>query len=822
MTTVFGVKRQAALGLGVLILMTGALWAQESATPQHIGVPEDWSTRRVIYTGNGSAEDMSKVIHDPRFMHGTLLRYLREHGNQTRQLLTSLSNEPGSNEPGSNKSGLSENITPDLRSHRPTPLARNKHSKVDWSVSLGPTAGLAMGETPSVYTYNYAVPSCSNLSATPPTIGDFVVYTINAAPSVGTQANLVGLTNLYTTGDGSGFCSGTGPTFLFSYAIGTGGSPLSPVLSADGSKIAWIENRTATDAYLHVTIWVANQGTTAVWPAAVNGTFANGSCTPAGSSCDIAIEYTNATYPGCPTAYKAGNGHSDLYVDYTGDSGFISANNGLLYHIKNIFSKTTSPTIDFCTPVNPAFETAPSSAMSGTLYDPLLNKLFITDSETIYAYTVNASSFSAPSPASYKFGNTGSNFNYQSGPGPLMDVFNNYLYVFSTYDANGNTSVTQIPTSLASATAVQLGNRSTNANHILFYGAFDNNYYTNGPKSAASTLYGCGTGSSNNSQSLYAISFNAATGLMNSTPAMSNNRNVNLGGNSNGVCSPITELYDGTTDRIFVGMGQPGANTGANVVTMWNVTNQLTNTSGPGGTMPTYTAQATNYLGGTSGIAADNIAGGTAQAESIYFSTENVGATATAVAGNGYNVNGIYSDGTTFATGGLDNDGNAYSSNLLGTSLTWNGITFTFGPANALDAWANTTITLPSGQFNTLTILAAAVNSQTGTGPETFTVHYTDGTTTTLSQTISDWFVPLGFTGESVAKTMAYRDVSDGSKDNRTFDLFGYSFAINPNKTVSSLTLPATRNVVVLAAAMASNCGGRDYCAVKLTQSGLQ
>ncbi len=34
-------------------------------------------------------------------------------------------------------------------------------------------------------------------------------------------------------------------SFLFSYAIGTGASPLSPVLSLDGTRVAWIENRTA-------------------------------------------------------------------------------------------------------------------------------------------------------------------------------------------------------------------------------------------------------------------------------------------------------------------------------------------------------------------------------------------------------------------------------------------------------------------------------------------------------------------------------------------------------------------------------------------------
>jgi hypothetical protein len=254
---------------------------------------------------------------------------------------------------------------------------------------------------------------------------------------------------------------------------------------------------------------------------------------------------------------------------------------------------------------------------------------------------------------------------------------------------------------------------------------------------------------------------------------------------------------------------------------MWNINNRLTNTSGAGGTMPSPTKTATGYFGGSSGIVADNFASA-AQAESIYFSTEQTGVSSTAIAKNGFNVNAIYTDGTRFSqTGGLDGDGNAYSANLIGSSVSWNGTTFSLGNSNALDGWANTTITLPSGQFSTLTILAAAVN-QPGPTLQTFTVNYSDGTSTALTQAISDWFIPQGYTGESVAKSMAYRDVYDGSKDNRTFDIFGYAFAINPNKTVVSLTLPATRNIVVLAGALAINCGGSDYCAVKLTQSALQ
>jgi hypothetical protein len=785
------------------------------------GGPQDWSNRHVIYTRNGSAEDLWKLRNDPRLLNSIMMHYMREHRAEIGQAAVargsgvesdSVVGNEARREDGGGSGDPSEN---DLRAPHmpifgpwpksPTPPPARKRRKADWSYSMGPSAGMAPGESPAVYTANYSTPSCSN---------DFIVYTINATPSVGGQANLIGLNNLYSNGAGTGYCSGTGPSLLFSYAIGSGPSMLSPVLSLDGTRIAWIENRTATDAWLHVTIRANSQGSSATSPVAVNGTFSNGSCTVAGASCDFALDYTNATYPGCSTAYVAGNTHSDLYVDYASNSGYISANNGLLYHIKNMFSPTASPSVDFCVPANAAFESSPKPAMSGPIYDSLLGYALLTDSETVYVYKVNASSFTlAYTP--YVYGNSGSNYNNPTGPGPLLDMFNTWLYVFSSYDAAGNTSVTQF--SPASTAVVKLGPKSSNP--TLFYGAFDNNYFTHGPKSALSTLYSCGTDSTTSTeQDLFAISFNPSTGVVNSTPAMSYNKNVGTAG----LCSSLTEFYDGTTDRLFVGMGQPGATTGSNVVTMWNINSQLTNTSGSGGTMPTYTAEATGYEGGASGMSADNNDAGTSQAENVYFSTLESGTASTAVTGTGYNLNGIDPDGSSFSTG-LDGTGDAYSATLLGTSLAWNGTTFTFGSetAGASNAWSNATVTLPSGIFNTLEILATGVNgNQTS---QVFTVEYTDGSTTTFTQSLSDWGSQTApYSNETVVKVMSYRNHDDGTEQSGPWRLYGYSFAINPAKTVSTLTLPANANVSVLAAALAPNCGGADYCAVKLTQSALQ
>ncbi len=123
-----------------------------------------------------------------------------------------------------------------------------------------------------------------------------------------------------------------------------------------------------------------------------------------------------------------------------------------------------------------------------------------------------------------------------------------------------------------------------------------------------------------------------------------------------------------------------------------------------------------------------------------------------------YNRTGIVTDGTTFsATGGLDLAGNAYSAALLGSTGS-----FQVGPANAPDSVSSATIALPAGQYSTLAMLATGVNGDQIA--QTFTVTYTDGTTSVATQSLSDWFTPQAYPGESKAVTMSYRDESSGAQ----------------------------------------------------------
>ena len=174
-----------------------------------------------------------------------------------------------------------------------------------------------------------------------------------------------------------------------------------------------------------------------------------------------------------------------------------------------------------------------------------------------------------------------------------------------------------------------------------------------------------------------------------------------------------------------------------------------------------------------------------------------VSGSAPAPLSSSYNRMGIVNDGFSFSTGGVDGNGFAYSANLLGSTQMFNGAAFNLGPPNALNVVANATVALPAGQFSTLNILATGVNGNRVS--QAFQVTYTDGTTSPFTQSFSDWYAPQSYSGETTLLNMAYRDLYNGTEDKRTFHVYAYTFPLSNNKTVSSMTLPANSNVVVLA-----------------------
>lgn len=164
-----------------------------------------------------------------------------------------------------------------------------------------------------------------------------------------------------------------------------------------------------------------------------------------------------------------------------------------------------------------------------------------------------------------------------------------------------------------------------------------------------------------------------------------------------------------------------------------------------------------------------------------------------------FNVNGIYQDGATYTTGGLDGQGYSYSANLLTASRVYNGTLLKFGAAGLPDAvgCSGQSVPLPQGQFSSLLLLGTAVAGNQAS--QTLTVHYTDGTSSQFVQSFSDWFTPQKYHGEAEGVATAYRDFDNGTKDMRTFSLYEYRLALNKTKTVQSVTLPDNAKVLVLA-----------------------
>ena len=228
-----------------------------------------------------------------------------------------------------------------------------------------------------------------------------------------------------------------------------------------------------------------------------------------------------------------------------------------------------------------------------------------------------------------------------------------------------------------------------------------------------------------------------------------------------------------------------------------------------GGSLLTFTAGSAATLGSFP-VTIAGLSGSMAYSTSLMLTV--VGGSRTAGLVNlspAFNVTAMVTDGSAFTGDGLDGGTNggptAYSASLMGVQQTIAGTLFYFGPPNVADAASAETFALPTGKYSTISLLATGVNeNQPG---QIVTVTYTDGTTSMFTQGMSDWSTPQGYPGERKALIMAYRDNGQGQRDNGTCNLYEYTFALVPTRTVATIALPNNRNVVVLAATLTGATG---------------
>ena len=161
---------------------------------------------------------------------------------------------------------------------------------------------------------------------------------------------------------------------------------------------------------------------------------------------------------------------------------------------------------------------------------------------------------------------------------------------------------------------------------------------------------------------------------------------------------------------------------------------------------------------------------------------------------------------------GFDGIGTTYSAEGLaaagltpGTTMNANGMQFVWpnvAPAMPNNVLADGQAFQLSGHGSQIGFLAASNNSPlSGAG----TVYYTDGTSSTFTLAVGNFWYPLGSNGNSTTTQVAavnYANYPTGSSGHTVY-VFSVSVSIDPSKTVKAVVLPKiTGSVAGYVAAM--------------------
>ncbi len=527
-----------------------ALSSAQDSPPQHL--VQDWSSRHVVFSGLTPETMDDAVAADPR----AWLSWL-SHARYNFQ------------------SAVESDSDPNLDSAK-----RRRHKKTlrrDWQMNLG---GSSVGPRtfPAKFSFNInAPPDCTN---------DYVVFGTTVPVSIGLlggSPSLIGFNNLYTGPGPTGICPtptapASQPSVLFAYNTATVPSGisfanLSPVLSLDGTKIAFMENNSGAGSNytaFHVLTWKAGEGTLS--SAALPGNCA------AGNSCMTTLVLSTTT----------GNNTSSPFVDYAHDTAYV-ADGAHLHKITPVFGGTPKDTVGGGWPVALSFADSP-------VYDSVSGRVFVvTGSNSLVVInaatgaTISTTALSAFTPA-----------------GPIVDSANQTVFIFFTALPSFALTVDQFDTSGTLLSHLAAG--TVGGNVSIFTGTFDHNYFSN---PSTGRLYFAGA--INGIGSLYGVGFTGK--VMNTTfsgpLALSTSATTS-------VPTPLTSIYNptlaGSPDRLFVGLDS-NCTSGSSAGCMEN----LNISSGfPSAVLNRLTLPAVVSSLDMSGIIIDNVSA-LAQASSIYF-----------------------------------------------------------------------------------------------------------------------------------------------------------------------------------------------------------
>lgn len=586
----------ATIRMLLMLVLFGALLCVhgqqlEVPMPVRAGFPWDWSDQHVVFTNTSDLQALQNIGQDPRLFH----RWLRRNLPVFEQNLTG--------NPGVHSFAMSGEDADE------TLAARRKRMKRDWNTGLGNNGFVLANTFPAKWTFNVnGAPSCTL---------DYVVFPTGANGS-SSQASILAFNQLYSTqGSTGGLCAQNGPSVDWAYVNAgcpttSSSDPIksSPVLSLDGTKVAWV---TTTGKVQVLTI-----GTTGSNGVAQT----QGQGSPPVPVC-IGSPTNNAalgsvTLSGAPTV-----SNSAVYVDYVNDVGYVGDDSGKLHKVTPFFTGSLAEVTTGGWPVTVSSTT--TKIMTAPVLDSTSDNIFIGDNEgtagNLFYVRLATGSLGTCNPGSNGgnppcLGNTTLAVSSQQGltDAPVVDSVNEWVYT-QTSNANGsNAKIFQADPTLTTISTANVGGTSGKDLHS---GDFDNTYFTYGPTNSNARYYVCGLDSSGVDSVVYQFGFNGSTGYLNSTSTTS--LAVTSAGNS--TCSPLTEIYNanasgGAEDWLFLSVTDHGTGTTCNnkpCVFQINITNAP----------PTLSISQTAIYSpnqGTSGLIVDNVSA-LSQTSNIYFVT---------------------------------------------------------------------------------------------------------------------------------------------------------------------------------------------------------
>jgi hypothetical protein len=598
----------ATVGILALGVVLGA-HAMNGVRPKRVSVPHDWSHSHVVFSQPSSLAQARRLQAEPRYLHQMLRR-----------------NAVGRAGTGSRARGFDASEADSFA--KLTTLLKKTLSR-DWAETLGPGASTGTAtfpQFPAKFTYDVSQGSI--------TCADFAAFPTNVPGVTGVagtttgQPSIIAYENLYSGPGGTGMCN-TGndaATVDWAYntnALGdtTGVVSGSPVVSGDGTRIAFVESN-SSGSVLHLLLFIEFEGLDpntgallVIPPTNLPPGGSDWSACPPAQSCMISFTFSAGTAV-----------NSSPFYDFATDELYVGDDSGVLHKFTGVFSGTPAEV----TTGWPIIVHA-GAALTPAVFDSISNNLFVGDSTGILSFvkdtgsTTGACAIGVPPclGSTTILATSGSGFPIIDPPS--LDPTTGKVFVF--VGDSGNQAVTgvargayvwQANVDLTGVVHVNLGRNGA----PLHSGAFDNAYLNSSAPSITGHMWVCGKAATD-VPTLRRVDFNSSGTI---TVASGVLRTLGSTTGAAGQCSPVTEIFNPSvspgTDFIFFSVqsgdlahiGAPPGNTtncpGTGCVMSADVTS---------GSVPLHILSSAPELGGTSGIIIDNV-GTDVQESNIYFS----------------------------------------------------------------------------------------------------------------------------------------------------------------------------------------------------------